>query len=282
VKLAGRTALVTGASRGVGQAIAWALAERGADVVLAARTVDRPQPGMTGTLEETAERVRSMGRQAHVVGADLNDARSVERLAHEALAWRRQVDVLVNNAAFLGRAAYHSLDELELKNFVRQFNVNVTAPFILAKALVPAMRNGGGGVIANVTSGAGLIGAYTTPGITYGSTKAALNRLSTLLARDLREDRIAVFALDPGYTRTILAEQTAEQAGQDISTAHSPEVPARALADLVEADLGLTTGRVFKAVAGKGPVLMADSGDPMPEGVEVDLAGSSTQEESLP
>jgi NAD(P)-dependent dehydrogenase (short-subunit alcohol dehydrogenase family) len=206
-----------------------------------------------------------------MVAADLNDPDSTARLAETALAWKGRVDVLVNNAAFLGRAAYHSLDELELRNFQRQFNVNVTAPFILTKALVPAMRQMGGGAVVNVTSGAGLIGAYTTPGITYGSTKAALNRLTTLLARDLAEDHIVVFAVDPGYTRTILAEQTAEQAGQDISAAHPPEVPARTIADLVEADPAVTTGRVFKAVEGKRPVLMADSAQPMPEGIEVEI-----------
>src|ERR687891_75138 len=126
MKLEGRVALVTGASRGVGRAIALELARRGADVILAARTVSEPIPGMPGTLAETAAEIRSLGREAHVVAADLTDPDSVERLADEARAWRDRVDVLVNNAAFLGRAAYHDLDELSLKNFVRQFTVNVT------------------------------------------------------------------------------------------------------------------------------------------------------------
>jgi NAD(P)-dependent dehydrogenase (short-subunit alcohol dehydrogenase family) len=272
MKLAGRVALVTGASRGVGQAIALELARRGAHMVLAARTVDQAVPGMPGTLSETAGAVRALGGEAHVVAADLTDTEAVERLAEQALAWRGRVDVLVNNAAFLGRAAYHSLDEMSLKNFGRQLTVNVTAPFVLSKALVPAMREAGGGAIVNVTSGAGIIGAYSTPGIAYGSTKAALNRLTTLLARDLRSDGIAVFAVDPGYTRTVLVDQTAEQVGLDASTAHAPEVPAGVVADLVEADASATTGRVFKAVEGKRPVLMADGWAPMPEGVEVDTA----------
>lgn len=271
MNLAGRVALVTGASRGVGQATALELARRGADVVVAARSVAEAPAGLSGTLTETAEQIRGLGREAHMVAVDLNDPDSTAQLAAAALGWKDRVDVLVNNAAFLGRAAYHSLDELDLKNFQRQFNVNVIAPFILAKALVPAMRDTGGGVIVNITSGAGLIGEYTTPGITYGSTKAALNRLSTLLARDLGADGIAVLAVDPGYTRTILAEQTARQAGQDISAAHPPEVPAGVIADLIEAHPSLTTGRVFRAVPGRGPMLVADSAGPMPEGTEVDL-----------
>ena len=272
MKLEGRIALVTGASRGVGRAIALELARRGADVILAARTVSEPVPGMPGTLSETAGEVQALGRQAHIVAADLTDTDSVQRLAEQALARRGRVDVLVNNAAFLGRAAYHNLDELDLRNFVRQFTVNVTAPFILSKALVPTMRANGGGVIANITSGAGIIGEYTVPGITYGSSKAALNRLTTLLARDLADDDIVVFALDPAYTRTVLVEQTAAQAGLDAAEAHEPEVPARLLADLVEARAEVSTGRIFKTVEGKGPVLIADSREPMPEGVELDVA----------
>jgi NAD(P)-dependent dehydrogenase (short-subunit alcohol dehydrogenase family) len=269
MKLENTIALVTGASRGVGQAIAVEFARRGADVILAARTVSDPIPGMPGTLSETAEMVRALGREAHMVAADLNDLASVEHLAEAALAWRGRVDVLVNNAAFLGRAAYHNLDELSFKNFERQFAVNVFAPFMLTKALVPAMRTHGGGVIANITSGAGLIGEYTVPGITYGSTKAALNRLSTLLARDLAGDNIVVFALDPSFTRTTLVEQTSEQAGTDLSKAHPVEVPAVALADLVEADPAHVSGRIFKTVEGHRPFLMADSHAPMPAGSEV-------------
>ena len=269
--LDGKVALVTGASRGVGQAVALELARRGADLVLAARTVDQAHEAMPGTLAETAAEVESLGRAAHVVRADLTDHESTAALADQALAWRGRVDVLVNNAAFLGRAAYFSLDETELRHWERQLTVNLTAPFLLARLLVPAMRSNGGGVICNVTSGAGLIGEYDVPGIGYGTTKAALNRLSTLLARDLRSDGISVFAVDPGYTRTVLVVQTAEAAGMDASEAHDPSVPATTIADLVEADLAVSTGRVFKAVEGRGPVVTADSGLPMPDGVEISL-----------
>ena len=271
MNLHGTVAVVTGASRGVGQGTALELARRGADVVLAARTATDPIPTMPGTLAETADAVRALGRDAFVVPTDLNDMAAVEELARAALAWKEHVDVVVNNAAFLGRAAYHNLDELSFKNFERQFRVNVFAPFLLSQLLVPAMRAHGGGVIVNVTSGAAFIGEYTVPGITYGPTKAALNRLSTLLARDLAADNIAVFAIDPGFTLTVLVEQTSEQAGTDVSMAHPPEVPATAIADLVEADPALTTGRVFKAVAGQRPHVTADSREPMPAGYEVEL-----------
>jgi NAD(P)-dependent dehydrogenase (short-subunit alcohol dehydrogenase family) len=133
------------------------------------------------------------------------------------------------------------------------------------------MRANGGGTIVNVTSGTGLVGVEVTPGITYGATKAALNRLSTLMARDLEPDSIAVMAVCPGYTRTALVEQTAAIANQDLSQAHPPSVPANTIADLIEADPQITTGRVFQTMAEGPPRLMADGRAPMPEGVPVDL-----------
>jgi NAD(P)-dependent dehydrogenase (short-subunit alcohol dehydrogenase family) len=271
MELRGKVALVTGASRGVGQAIALELARRGADVVLAARTVDQAIEGMPGTLAETAAEIEKLGGQAHMVRADLTDTDSTAALAESAIAWRGRLDVLVNNAAFLGRAAYHDLNETSLKSWNRQLTVNVTAPFLLAKLVVPSMRSTGGGAIVNVTSGAGLIGEYDVPGITYGTTKAALNRLSTLLARDLRPDGIAVFAVDPGYTRTVLVEQTAATAGLDASEAHPPAVPAGMVADLIEADPAMTSGRIFRTEEGRPPLVVADSGRAMPEGTELQI-----------
>jgi NAD(P)-dependent dehydrogenase (short-subunit alcohol dehydrogenase family) len=276
MKLSGTVVLVTGASRGVGRAIAIECARRGADVVIAARSLDEAR-GTPGTLAETAAAIEAAGGAVHMVAVDLSDPDSIEAMAEQALAWRGRVDVVVNNAAFMGRAAYHNLDELDLKNWTRQISVNLQAPFLVAKAFVPQMRDNGGGVIANITSGSGLIGEYTVPGITYGTTKAGLNRLSTLLSRDLEPDGIAVFALDPSYTRTELVVQTAEQAGLDASAAHPTEVPATVLADLVEADPVLVSGKIFRTVQGRGPVVVADRTDPQPEGYELDLTdGAST------
>jgi NAD(P)-dependent dehydrogenase (short-subunit alcohol dehydrogenase family) len=271
LELAGRIALVTGASRGVGCAIALELARRGADLILAARSVDSAPRGMQGTLVETAAEVRRQGREAHTIGVDLSDTEALAGFAAQALGWRGRVDVLVNNAAFLSGAAFHSLDEMEAKNWTRQLAVNLTAPMLLAKYLVPSMRDHGGGAIVNVTSEAALIGEYSYPGIAYGPTKAALNRLTALLARDLRPDDIAVFAVDPGYTRTALSAGVAGSVGLDVSDAHDPSVPAEVVADLIEVDIDVSTGRVFRAVEGRSPFLIADASAPVTQGVEFEL-----------
>lgn len=142
MQLEGRVALVTGASRGIGRATALAVGSRGAAVVLAARTLE-PGGRLPGCLYETADALCAAGGDALPIACDLGDLDSVANLAETALRWRGRVDVLVNNAAFLGKATFHQLEELSLVNWQRQVNVNVTAPLALSKALVPAMRANG-------------------------------------------------------------------------------------------------------------------------------------------
>jgi citronellol/citronellal dehydrogenase len=269
MQLEGRVALVTGASRGIGHEIALALAEHGASLVIAARTLE-PGGRMAGSLSETATAIRAAGADVLAVTCDLNDVEHVDELAEAALAWKGHVDVLVNNAAFLGRATFHSVDELTLVNWQRQLNVNVTAPFLLVKALVPSMRAAGGGVIVNLTSNAGEPYEGIVPGIPYGATKAALNRLTIALARDLRDDGIAVFAVDPGHVRTEVAEQAAEHPGWeiDIEDAHTPAVAAVAVRELIERDADDVSARIFEAMTGRPPLMRHDGRGLRPDPLE--------------
>ena len=227
--LAGRVALVTGASRGIGKAIAAELARAGADLVVAARTLDE-ESWLPGTLRETAAAVEALGRRALPVQVDLSDAEQVGRLAEAALDAFGRVDVLVNNAAFFGRAAYHSLDELTPRSWKLQFAVNLHAPFLLCKALAPAMVERGDGRIVNLTSASGRPVESPVPGFAYGATKGALDVFTIGLNRDLRPSGASALLLDPGYTRTEIAERAEGASNTDISEAHSVDVPARAAA----------------------------------------------------
>jgi citronellol/citronellal dehydrogenase len=260
VDLDGRVALVTGASRGIGRCIALELASKGVSVAIAARTLEAGSGRMAGSLHETADAIRALGPDAFPIACDLNEVEHVGDLAAEAMGWKGQVDILVNNAAFLGRATFHSLDELSLANWQRQLNVNVTAPLLLTKALVPGMRERSEGVVVNITSAAGDYFEGDVPGIPYGATKAALNRLTLALARDLRPEGIAVMAVDPGHVRTEIAEQAAQHPGWeiDINDAHPPEVAAAAISELIQRPAGEASGRIWVVVSGHGALLRHD------------------------
>jgi NAD(P)-dependent dehydrogenase (short-subunit alcohol dehydrogenase family) len=236
------------------------LARRGASVVMAARTLYPGSGRLAGSLQETAELVRARGGEAFPMACDLDDVEHVSDLATGALRWKGHVDVLVNNAAFLGKATFHSVDELSLANWQRQLNVNVTSPLFLAKTLVPRMRQAGEGAIVNITSAAGDLFEGDVPGIPYGATKAALNRLTLALARDLRSDGVAVLAVDPGHVRTEIAEQAAQHPGWkiDIADAHSPAVAAAGVVDLLERPGDEVSGRIWAVVNGEPPLLRHD------------------------
>ena len=147
--LKGKRALVTGASRGIGEAICARLAMAGASVVATARTTDEGESKLPGSLQMTVERLRSAGADAHFVKADLAKGFDRERLIAEA----GPVDVLINNAAI---TYFIPVEEFPEKRFKLMMEVQVYAPFHLAQLVISGMRKRGGGAIVNISSPAGL------------------------------------------------------------------------------------------------------------------------------
>jgi citronellol/citronellal dehydrogenase len=200
-RLAGRRALVTGASRGIGAATAQRLAAEGADVAITARTSDR-HPNLPGSLHETAERARAFGVQVCEVIADLTDAEERASIVPRAIAglWG-PIDILVNNAA---AAIYQPLIDFPLKRRRLIFEVNVHAPMDLAQAVLPAMIDRGEGWIVNISSATAQIweppfrlgSLGTTTGV-YGASKAALNRLTNALAAEFAGSGVRVNTIEP-------------------------------------------------------------------------------------
>jgi len=196
-----RSALVTGASRGIGAATARRLAAEGADVVITARTLDR-HPTLPGSLRETADGLRRFGGQVHLVDADLSDAddrSTIVARATEALG--RPLDILVNNAA---AAIYQPLIDFPLKRRRLTFEINVHAPMDLAQAVLPGMVDRGEGWIVNVSSATahpweppyalGSLGATT--GI-YGASKASLDRMTNALGAECAGTGVRINAIEP-------------------------------------------------------------------------------------
>jgi citronellol/citronellal dehydrogenase len=196
----GKVAIVTGSSRGIGEAIARRLAEEGARVVLCARTLE-PDPRYQGSLVETAAAIRAAGGEAITVRCDVSKAEDRTRLVTETERQLGPADVLVNNAAvtFLS-----PLDDFPRKRFDLMVEVQLWAPYELSRLVLPGMRTKGGGWILNISSrvanpalGPPFDAAQTRGMTIYGAVKAGLDRLSNSMAAELYEDGIAVNSLAP-------------------------------------------------------------------------------------
>jgi NAD(P)-dependent dehydrogenase (short-subunit alcohol dehydrogenase family) len=186
MELRDRVALVTGASRGVGRAVAIALAQSGVDVACAARATDDSPLTLPGTIDDTVRQVEAAGRRGLAVPTNLASEPDVERMVERTLVQFGRIDILVNNAAitFPGDLA------LPLKRYDLIMNVNVRAVLQTIQLVAPGMRQRRAGAIVNVSSAAGL---HAFPGLmAYGMSKAALERMSVDVATQLRPFGIAV------------------------------------------------------------------------------------------
>jgi NAD(P)-dependent dehydrogenase (short-subunit alcohol dehydrogenase family) len=215
---ADRTALVTGASRGLGRALLAELDARGWWLVVDGRHADRLVAAVAGLAHP--ERVTT-------VPGDVTDARHRAALAEAA---GPRLELLVNNASDLGPSPLPRLADLRPEDLQRILVANTVAPFALLQAVLPALRNAAGRVV-NISSDA-AVEAYEGWG-GYGASKAALDQLSAVLA--VEETSLRVYAVDPGDMATDM--QQAAFPGEDISDRPAPETVVPALLALVDGDL---------------------------------------------
>ena len=200
--LAGKVAVVTGASRGIGDAIARRFAMEGAKVVVSARTVDSGEHYLPGTINETVAAIRAAGGEALGVKADLAAAEDREQLIAAAEAEFGSVDILVNNAAI---TYFIPVEDFPEKRFRLMTDVQVWAPFELAQRVLPGMQEKGSGWILNISSHAAIHPEKTLSGrggTVYGMCKAALERFTTGLAQETYDQGIGVNAISPGLVAT--------------------------------------------------------------------------------
>ncbi len=221
--LDGKVVLVSGASSGIGEAAALAFAEAGAHLILTARREDR--------LQALAEQLRSTSPRSEtlVVRADLTEMRDLENLAAKALAWRGRIDVLVNNAGF-GRLRW--LEELDpAEDVVAQITLDLVAPLLLTRAILPAMIRQRGGCIINVASVAALIAAPTYT--VYSAAKFGLRGMSEALRREVRPFGIAVCLLCPGPVATEFGQHVQRDARTELAIARRLRLSAQAVGDCI-------------------------------------------------
>jgi 7-alpha-hydroxysteroid dehydrogenase len=214
-RLEGAAAVVTGAGRGIGAASAVALAEAGADVVVAARTAEQ--------LDEVADRVAATGRRAVPVVADLSDLEAVASLAEVAERELGRLDVLVNN---LGGTMPRPLLDTSPGFMERAFHFNVATAHALVRTAVPRMLAGGSGAVVNISS---VMGRVSGRGfLAYGTAKAALAHYTRLAAKDLAP-RIRVNAVAVGSTATSALDVVLES--DELRTTMEERTPLRRIAE---------------------------------------------------
>jgi NAD(P)-dependent dehydrogenase (short-subunit alcohol dehydrogenase family) len=237
--LAGSTALVTGATSGIGREIALELAERGAEVVVHGRSAERG--------EKTVGDIENAGGRARFVAADLNDANDVRRLAREA----GPVDILINNAGIYKFGVTPGVDDA---TFDEHVNVNLRAPYILVQQLVPGMVARSGGAVVNVSTLAASV--PTTGAGIYGATKAGLEQLTRVWADEFGGSGVRVNAVAAGPTDTpgVAVMPGVLDAVAATTTLNRPAEAseiAKAVVFLSSADASYVNGAVLHATGGQ-------------------------------
>jgi short-subunit dehydrogenase len=193
--IAGKIVLITGASEGIGMETAKAFASRGAKVALAARSEEK--------LEGVAREIRERGGEALVVPTDMRDQDQIRRMVQTTEGQFGRVDVLVNNA---GQAASGKVEEIDDEAFHKIIELNMFGPLYAMQAVIPGMKQRGGGIILNISS---QVSWMHIPSLAaYASTKAALNMLSKTARQELEGDNIRVILVYPRLTETNFGKNT--------------------------------------------------------------------------
>ena len=235
--LRNQVALITGASRGLGRALAVEFAKQGAQVVINSRTASAPD------LRETEAILRALNAPVLSVVADVSKRADVERLASEALARFGRVDILVNNASALGPTPMPFLADTPIEEFENVLRTNVSAPFMLTRALIGQMLARGAGSIINVSSDAGAVG-YPTWGA-YGISKAALDHMTRVWAAELDGTGVRINSVDPGDMDT--AMKRASEPDGDASQWAKPETVTQVFVYLASNESKEINGKRFLA-----------------------------------
>jgi len=201
-RLENKWAFVTGSSRGIGQQIAWGLAERGCNIIVHGREAQN--------LETTLARLKALDVQTHIATGELSTSAGVTQIIAQAMDAPGPVDILYNNAAIMSKS--ESILSIDQAEWDRVFQINVWALIELCQAFAPGMRERGYGRIINITSG-----IADQPNLAvYSVSKAAVDKYSRDLAAEFKDENVLVNYLDPGWLQTDMGGENAMYPVEDV------------------------------------------------------------------
>ncbi len=275
-----RTALVTGASRGVGKCVAIALARAGYDVAITARTVNEGDPSsiapengrsLPGSLATTAAEIEAVGTRAVPVALDLLQLDTLTGAIDAAIdGLGGQLDVLVNNAIYVGPGSELRFGDCPPDDLVRRVTGNVTAQLIITQHVLHPMLANGGGTIVGVTSAAGQSTPRKPVGeggwsLAYAVTKAGFHRIADMLVVEYGDRGIRSFNVNPGFVATERVVAAGEQLDFVAKRGIAPDVIGTAIASLID-DQALVNGSYVQAL---DRAIELGLVDPRPSGAKV-------------
>jgi len=241
MQLSGKVAIVTGASRGIGKAIAIELARAGAAVTIAARTVKPGQSPSPGTIYATVDEIQKLGGKAIAVKCDVTQETDIEEMVKQANQQLGPIDILVNNA---GITTTESFLKLPIEKWDLVIGVNLRGTFLCTKAVLPQMVSRKSGHIINMSS---ILAHRIQYSIPYGVTKAAIERFTLGLAKEMRKFNVAVNALRPDFTVTEAV--TTYMPDIDTSGWQRPEMWGKYTILIATNDAQSLTGRILDEAA---------------------------------
>jgi len=230
MKIQGQGVLVTGASRGLGRALAEQLAARGARVALVAREA--------GPLRDVVAGIRARGGDAHAIAGDIAAKDAIHRIAGQAQGLVGEIGIAVHNASTLGPTPLRLLLDTECEDLAEVLETNLVGPFRLTKVLAGAMAIRGAGVIVHISSDA-AVEPYPRWGA-YGASKAAQDHLTKILAAELEGTGVRVLAVDPGEMDTVMHAAAMPEA--DRAALQRPEEVAARIVQMIEDEGRAPTG----------------------------------------
>lgn len=239
--LRGRSVIVTGASQGLGRALALNLAAHGARLALVARHQAR--------LDQVVNEIRAAGGVAFGIVADVGEKESIYPIVGQATTLAGPIDVLINNASTLGTTPLRLLLDTECEDFERVLQVNTLGPFRLLKAVTGSMILRQTGVIVNVSSDA-AVEAYPTWG-SYSASKAALDHLTRIAGAELADTCLRFFSVDPGEMDTQMHAEAMPEA--DPTSLQRPQAVAATIASMIQHSYQIESGARLIAPLWKEP-----------------------------